>query len=90
MPKQVTNDRIVQNTNNEQIFTSLSLTDFTRDPSLSSGWQLPVLLGLGLGGFAPPSPNVLFERTCHSEWNEVEWGISSPCHHHIVPHFIGV
>lgn len=37
MPKQVTNDRIVQNTNNEQIFTSLSLTDFTRDPSLSSG-----------------------------------------------------
>jgi len=34
MPKQVTNDRIVQNTNNEQIFTSLSVTDFTRDPSL--------------------------------------------------------
>jgi len=32
--------------------------------------------GLGLGGKAAQPQPVPLSRACHSEWNEVEWGIS--------------
>jgi len=73
-----------------RVLSLLPMTDFSRDPSLRSGWQLPVFLGWGWAA-KPPSPNPFpFHEPVIP--NETKWNEESllRCHHHIVPHFIGV
>ena len=54
-------------------------------PHYVSEWQSVLFYGVqALGGNPPNACTVSLILTCHSEWSETKWGISSSCHYRIV------